>query len=57
MIGQILMVTGNTVTQAVMSSPNYPGMYTNEIHCRWTVQVERPLLVQLSFLEFDLEQG
>ena len=57
MIGQIIIVTDNTVKQGEISYPEYPGVYTNEVHCQWAVQVDHPMLVQLDFMEFDLEQG
>ena len=57
MIGQIIIVTDNTVKQGEISYPEYPDVYMNEVHCQWAVQVDHPLLVQLSFMEFDLEQG
>ena len=57
MIGQIIIVTDNTVKQGEISYPEYPGVYTNEVHCQWAVQVDHPMLVQLAFMEFDLEQG
>ena len=57
MIGQIISVTDQTVIPGEISYPKGPFVYTNEIHCQWTVQVDHPLLVQLSFTEFDLEDG
>ena len=55
-IGQIITVTDSTGTPGEISYPSHPGVYTSEVHCQWTVQVDHPLVVQLSFMEFDLEQ-
>lgn len=53
MIGQIIQNS----TSGEILSPNYPYVYASEADCRWTIQVDRGLLVQLVFVEFDMEDG
>ena len=38
-------------------SPNYPGIYPNNLNCEWLIRAEEGLNVLLSFQGFDLEAG
>lgn len=46
-----------TDVQGVFSSPCYPQKYPNSQVCRWTLQAPAGFIVQLSFLDFDLEEA
>ena len=38
-------------------SPNYPGIYPNNLNCEWLIRAEEGLSVSLTFQDFDLEAG
>ncbi|XP_058468948.1 adhesion G-protein coupled receptor G6 isoform X9 [Solea solea] len=40
-----------------ISSPCYPDKYPNSQSCRWVLQAPAGFIVQLSFLDFDLEEA
>ncbi|KAG7508937.1 hypothetical protein JOB18_029412 [Solea senegalensis] len=40
-----------------ISSPCYPDKYPNSQSCRWVLQAPAGFVVQLSFLDFDLEEA
>lgn len=46
-----------TEVQGVFSSPCYPQKYPNSQACRWTLQAPAGFIVQISFLDFDLEEA
>ena len=39
------------------TSPNYPSPYPNDADCQWHINVDDGFVVQLTFVEFDLEDG
>ena len=57
MIGQIITVDNITTPHDAIVSPHYPGAYPNDVHCQWMVQADQGMLVQLSFVELDVEDG
>ena len=46
---QTLLATG------VVTSPNYPGNYPNDLEKTETIQVEKGLIISLHFTAFDIE--
>ena len=46
-----------TAPSGVIQSPNYPGDYGASDDCRWFIQVPQNHIVQLQFLDFDVEPG
>ena len=42
-------------------SPNYEpdntGTYINDANCKWHIQVDPEYWIQLSFIEFEVEEG
>lgn len=40
-----------------IKSPNHPGIYSNEANCKWMIQAPPNSVVQLTFLNFKLEQS
>mgnify|MGYP003309862849 CR=1 FL=1 len=51
--GQVLI----DVSIGNISSPNYPSIYSSNSYCKWLVSVADGSLVQLTFENFDLEDG
>ncbi|XP_070705940.1 adhesion G-protein coupled receptor G6 [Pempheris klunzingeri] len=50
----------NTVlmeAQGEISSPCYPQIYPNSQACKWIMQAPAGFIIQLSFLDFDLEEA
>lgn len=45
----------NSRTSVTISSPNFPKRYPRDIQCTWRIQAPESSKVQLSFLEFQLE--
>ena len=43
--------------QGELKSPCYPQKYPNSQTCRWTLQAPAGFIIQLSFLDFDLEEA
>ncbi|XP_042359474.1 LOW QUALITY PROTEIN: adhesion G-protein coupled receptor G6 [Plectropomus leopardus] len=43
--------------QGEFTSPCYPQKYPNSQACRWTMQAPTGFIIQLSFLDFDLEEA
>ena len=37
-------------------SPNYPAQYPNNADCGWHIKMDDGFVVELTFLEFDLEE-
>uniref|UniRef100_A0A3B4T9R2 Adhesion G-protein coupled receptor G6 n=1 Tax=Seriola dumerili TaxID=41447 RepID=A0A3B4T9R2_SERDU len=46
-----------TEVQGRITSPCYPQKYPNSQACKWTMQAPTGFIIQLSFLEFDLEEA
>ncbi|XP_078029832.1 adhesion G-protein coupled receptor G6 isoform X4 [Epinephelus lanceolatus] len=46
-----------TEAQGEFTSPCYPQKYPNSQACRWTMQAPTGFIIQLSFLDFDLEEA
>ncbi|XP_055005317.1 adhesion G-protein coupled receptor G6 isoform X6 [Boleophthalmus pectinirostris] len=44
-------------SHGVMKSPCYPQKYPNSHACRWTIQAPTGHIVQLTFLDFELEEA
>ena len=41
----------------MVTSPNYPGMYPNNVICSWLIVAEEDYSVRLTVISFDLEEG
>ena len=50
------MVIENQRTGEVLS-PNYPAPYDNDADCQWHITVDVGFVIQLTFHEFDVEDG
>ena len=50
------LVMANSET-GELTSPSYPKSYPNNADCQWHLNVDDDFLVQLSFVEFDVEDG
>nr|XP_046229520.1 adhesion G-protein coupled receptor G6 isoform X6 [Scatophagus argus] len=46
-----------TEAQGDFTSPCYPQKYPNSQTCKWTMQAPTGFIIQLSFLDFDLEEA
>uniref|UniRef100_A0A8D3ABB4 Adhesion G-protein coupled receptor G6 n=1 Tax=Scophthalmus maximus TaxID=52904 RepID=A0A8D3ABB4_SCOMX len=46
-----------TEAQGGITSPCYPQKYPNSQACKWTMQAPAGFIIQLSFLDFDLEEA
>ncbi|XP_061602269.1 adhesion G-protein coupled receptor G6 isoform X4 [Cololabis saira] len=46
-----------TEAQGQFSSPCYPQKYPNSKTCKWTMQAPAGFIIQLSFLDFELEEA
>uniref|UniRef100_A0A665VSR6 Adhesion G-protein coupled receptor G6 n=1 Tax=Echeneis naucrates TaxID=173247 RepID=A0A665VSR6_ECHNA len=46
-----------TDVQGRITSPCYPQKYPNSQTCKWIIQAPAGFIIQLSFLEFDLEEA
>ncbi|XP_029282764.1 adhesion G-protein coupled receptor G6-like [Cottoperca gobio] len=46
-----------TEAQGEFTSPCYPQIYPNSQACKWTMQAPAGFIIQLSFLDFDLEEA
>uniref|UniRef100_A0A8C2XN93 Adhesion G-protein coupled receptor G6 n=1 Tax=Cyclopterus lumpus TaxID=8103 RepID=A0A8C2XN93_CYCLU len=46
-----------TEVQGEFTSPCYPQKYPNSQACKWTMQAPAGFIIQLSFLDFDLEEA
>ncbi|XP_008299363.1 adhesion G-protein coupled receptor G6 isoform X2 [Stegastes partitus] len=46
-----------TDAQGEITSPCYPQKYPNSQACKWTMQAPAGFIIQLSFLDFDLEEA
>ncbi|XP_028330321.1 adhesion G-protein coupled receptor G6-like isoform X2 [Gouania willdenowi] len=44
-----------TEAQGEITSPCYPQNYPNSLTCRWSLQAPAGFIIQLTFLDFDLE--
>ena len=44
-------------TEGILSSPGYPSSNQNNLDCRWRIMVNDGSTIQISFLDFDLEDG
>ena len=40
-----------------LTSPGYPSSYPNDADCQWHINVDVGFTVQLTFIEFDVEDG
>lgn len=46
-----------TAVRGNFSSPQYPGLYPNNIHCHWAVRLPPGYRVKLFFLDLELEEA
>lgn len=46
-----------TEAQGKFTSPCYPQRYPNSQNCEWTMRAPAGFIIQLSFLDFDLEEA
>ncbi|KAM4529361.1 adhesion G-protein coupled receptor G6 [Fundulus diaphanus] len=46
-----------TEAQGKFSSPCYPQIYPNAQTCKWTMQAPAGFIIQLTFLDFELEEA
>ncbi|XP_076730321.1 adhesion G-protein coupled receptor G6 isoform X7 [Maylandia zebra] len=46
-----------TEAQGEITSPCYPQRYPNSYNCRWIMQAPTGFIIQLSFLDFELEEA
>ncbi|KAG7220525.1 hypothetical protein INR49_018052, partial [Caranx melampygus] len=46
-----------TENQGTITSPCYPQQYPNSQACKWILQAPAGYIIQLSFLDFDLEEA
>ncbi|CAF94956.1 unnamed protein product, partial [Tetraodon nigroviridis] len=46
-----------TEVQGSFTSPCYPQLYPNSQSCRWTMQAPAGFVIQLTFLDFNLEES
>ncbi|XP_062293272.1 adhesion G-protein coupled receptor G6 [Scomber scombrus] len=46
-----------TEAQGEFTSPCYPQKYPNSQACKWTMQAPAGFIIQLSFLDFDVEEA
>ena len=46
-----------TITQpfGVITSPGFPQPYRNRVDCTWNIQLHIGLLIDISFLHFELQ--
>ena len=42
-------------TSGILSSPNYPANYPNDLHQRKTIQVAKGNIINIHFTDFELE--
>ena len=47
----------NTANYGHLQSLNYPQSYPNNMDAVWKVHVEEPLLIMITFYQFDIEGG
>ena len=50
-----LMITESSTGE--ITSPGHPLPYGNDLDCQWHVNVNEGFVVQLTFIEFDVEDG
>ena len=50
------MVLGGSNT-GMITSPNYPANYPNYANCSWLIEVDDGYVVQLTIIDFYIEQG
>ena len=50
------LLIANSLT-GELTSPSYPESYPNNADCQWNIRVDDEFLVQLTFVEFDVEDG
>ncbi|XP_074541489.1 adhesion G-protein coupled receptor G6 isoform X4 [Halichoeres trimaculatus] len=55
--GSINCNTVLTAVQGEFTSPCYPQKYPNSQACKWTMQAPAGFIIQLTFLDFDLEEA
>lgn len=46
-----------TEAQGEITSPCYPEIYPKSQSCKWTMRAPTGFIIQLSFLDFDLEEA
>ena len=46
-----------TIPGTILTSPNYPNYYDNNLECTTVVRFPPGELIQLEFLDFELESG
>ena len=47
--------TAECVMNGVITSPGYPRNYGNNINLTWLIQVPEGLMVEITFISFELE--
>ena len=50
-----VVITGSDAGEIL--SPNHPFEYPNDADCQWHIEVNDGQVVQLIFIEFDMEDG
>ena len=50
----MILITSN---EGILTPPGYPLSTQENLDCRWRIIVEDGSAVQISFLDFDLEEG
>lgn len=55
--GSLADVCGGVLTglSGVLTSPEYPNNYPNNVECRWVIQAMGPAAVKLAFMDFQVE--
>ena len=53
--GVPLVIHATINTTGEITSPNYPLPYPNNADCQWHIYVDDGLIVQFTFVEFDVE--
>ena len=48
------MISGST---GELTSPNYPLDYPNDADCQWHIKVDDGFTIQLTFIDFNVEDG
>ena len=50
-----LMIANSSTGE--ITSPDYPSTYPNNADCQWHINVNDGFVVQLTFVEFDVQDG
>ena len=50
-----LTISGSSTGE--IESPNYPSDYPNNADCQWQITVDIGSTINMTFIDFDLEDG